>query len=349
MLAFYSMRYHMNFQKILIIQTAFIGDAILMTPLIEALHHYYPEAVIDIFINQQNLSLFSGHPKIRRVLTWDKQQQKYKKLRGLIGQVRKERYDVVINCHRFASSGMVAALSKAKVKIGFDKNPLSFFYTHRLPHKMETGVHEIDRNLSLLSPLMAGEVSEKFRKPTLYPSREDYYKVKTWQQKPYVCMAPTSVWFTKQFPASQWQMLIEQLPFDGNIFLLGGKDDAPVCEELAVQSKKKVINLAGKLNLLQSAALMQGAVLSFVNDSAPMHLASSVNAPVCAIYCSTVTDFGFYPLSDFAAVAEVQENLSCRPCGLHGHRACPEGHFRCAYDIRIEQLLDVWHKAQSLQ
>jgi heptosyltransferase-2 len=99
------------------------------------------------------------------------------------------------------------------------------------------------------------------------------------------------------------------------------------------------VNLAGKLSLLQSAALMSGAEMNFVNDSAPMHLASATNAPVTAIYCSTVPWFGFGPLSDTSFIVESTEPPSCKPCGLHGYASCPRKHFSCALSIRNEQLL----------
>jgi heptosyltransferase-2 len=297
-------------------------------------------------INENSQSLFQDHPKVRRVWTWGKSKAKYKKLRSLIGQVRQERFDLIINCHRFASSGVLTALSKAKVKLGFDKNPFSFTYTYRMPHRMEEGIHEVDRNLSLLTPILQKEMDlTQHRRPVLYPSVEDEAWVKPYQQQAYICIAPTSVWFTKQFPQDRWVTFINTIHFDGSIFLLGGKDDIAICENIAQQSNKPVTNLAGKLTLLQSAVLMQQAVLNYVNDSAPLHLASAVNAPVCAVYCSTVTDFGFYPLSDFAKVVQKQEELYCRPCGLHGHEACPEGHFKCAYDITVRQLLEVWQNA----
>jgi heptosyltransferase-2 len=94
-----------------------------------------------------------------------------------------------------------------------------------------------------------------------------------------------------------------------------------------------VLNLAGKLSLLASAALMENAAMCYVNDSAPLHLASAVNAPTCAVFCSTVPDFGFGPLSDVRQVIQIREELACRPCGLHGFNHCPKGHFRCAEDI----------------
>jgi heptosyltransferase-2 len=108
-----------------------------------------------------------------------------------------------------------------------------------------------------------------------------------------------------------------------------------------------VTNLAGKLSLLASAALMQKAIMNYVNDSAPMHLASALNAPTCAIYCSTVPAFGFGPLAEKSYVVEINYPLHCRPCGLHGYRACPERHFKCAYDIEVNPLVEVLSKAAN--
>ena len=98
-------------------------------------------------------------------------------------------------------------------------------------------------------------------------------------------------------------------------------------------------NLCGLLNLIDSAALMQKAKRVFVNDSAPLHLASCVNAKTTAIFCSTVAEFGYTPLADDSVVVDVGNALSCRPCGLHGYKACPLGHFKCAEDIAIQKVL----------
>lgn len=124
----------------------------------------------------------------------------------------------------------------------------------------------------------------------------------------------------------------------------------PLIENVRDRYPKAPIDVLVNRNtasLLQSAQLMRGAVINYVNDSAPLHLASSVNAPVCVVYCSTVPQFGFYPLSEASWVVEVAEPLACRPCGLHGHRACPEGHFRCARDIIVQQLLYPYQQAAA--
>ena len=124
------------------------------------------------------------------------------------------------------------------------------------------------------------------------------------------------------------------------IYLLGAPSDVETCEDIRKKvNQPRVINLSGKLKFLESAALMKFAKMNYVNDSAPMHLASAMNAPVTAIYCSTVTSFGFGPLSDRSFIVETGEALKCRPCGLHGFRSCPEGHFLCATTIDTQKLL----------
>jgi ADP-heptose:LPS heptosyltransferase len=81
--------------------------------------------------------------------------------------------------------------------------------------------------------------------------------------------------------------------------------------------------------------------MNYVNDSAPMHLASSINAAVTAIYCSTIPEFGFGPLSEHSYIIESQKTLTCRPCGLHGFNKCPQGHFECGYSIKMEEILKI--------
>src|SRR5690606_10613069 len=145
---------------------------------------------------------------------------------------------------------------------------------------------------------------------------------------PYICFAPSSEWFTKPFLAEKLVEFINKVAFEGTIELLGAASDIAACDAIKATSKHtKVVNLSGMLSLLESAALMQDAVLSYVNDSAPLHLASAVNAKTCAIFCSTVPAFGFYPLADFSEIVELSTPLSCRPCGLHGYKACPLEHF----------------------
>lgn len=312
-------------KKILIIQTAFLGDVILATPLIESLSTSFPTAQIDFLLKKGNEALLHEHPKLRRVLIFDKS-KKRKSLFELIQEMRKEKYDLVLNLHRFASSGLMTILSGAKETRGFSKNPFSFLFSKRFQHAINKGQHEVDRNLSLITDL----VDQTQRRPQLYPSKSEIDFVSIWKNAPYYCLAPASVWFTKQAPPAIWQYVMEKFDEEGvQFYLLGGPDDHDLCEGIKLVSQRKnVHNLAGKLSLMQSAALMKDAKRNFVNDSGPLHIASAGNAPVSAFFCSTTPEFGFGPLSDDSNVIEVKD-LACRPCGLHGHKACPKRDFEC--------------------
>lgn len=316
--------------RILIIQTAFLGDVILATPVVSELHRIFPNSEIDVLVKKGTESLLANNPKIHTVFTFDKSAGKFKGIRSLIRQFRKNNYDLTINLHRFGSSGLIAGLSGAKMRYGFKKNPFSFLYTKKFDHKIGDGTHEVSRNLSLISEFGA----EHVLRPELFPSQEDLNRVKPFQQESYLCIAPASVWFTKQLPEEKWIELLNK-NLDVKIYALGGPNDSELIERILQRSThKNTENLSGKLGLLQSAALMQRAQRNYVNDSGPLHLASSMNAPVTAYFCSTVPDFGFGPLSDDSEIKEV-ENLDCRPCGLHGHKECPQGHFKCGKEIVI--------------
>lgn len=328
------------YTRVLVIQTAFIGDAILATSLLETLHHAYPAAQLDLLVRKGNEGLFRAHPYLHRVLVWDKKKEKYGGLLRLLREIRTTRYDLLLNAQRYASTGFLTAFSGASHTAGYRENPLSFSFSSRVRHRMAEGVHEMHRLHDLLPEPLA---TLPLHRPRLYPTPHDYATVAPYQQRPYVCIAPASVWFTKQVPLDKWAALIRRLPQGHTVYLLGGPDGAPLAAALQAEVGESfpLVSLCGRLDFLASAALMQGAVMNYVNDSAPMHLCSAVEAPVCAVYCSTVPAFGFGPLSPRQHIIQTREPLPCRPCGLHGHSRCPQGHFACATTLDVEEMVGV--------
>jgi heptosyltransferase-2 len=370
-------------QKFLVIQTAFIGDVVLATAIIEKLHSGFPDARIDFLVRKGNEALLAGHPWLNEVLVWDKKEGKLKNLWRMGRRIRRERYDKVINVQRFAATGLLTAFSGARETIGFDKNPLSRWFTKKVPHvvsapvravgKGAAALHEIERNQLLIKDF----TDEKAARPRLYPTAADEEKVRPYKNVPYITVSPASVWFTKQYPKEKWVAFLRLLPAEYTVYLLGAPSDGELCQYIRAEVTReaaareetareemtraevtretaapaevadirrnvpagKVVDLSGQLSFLQSAALMKGGAMNYVNDSAPMHFASAVNAPVTAVYCSTIPAFGFGPLSDEKFIVEIKEPLDCRPCGLHGYKACPRGHFNCAYKIEEAQLL----------
>lgn len=359
-------------KQFLVIQTAFLGDAVLATALLEKLHAHYPDAAIDLVVRKGNEGLFGsgdqggergeggeggvahGHPFLRNLHVWDKRQGKTRALFKLIGQIRKQRYDHVINAQRFFSTGLMTVLSGGKETIGFDKNPLSPLFARKVAHHMPAPgsllgkprpagkpvMHEVDRLNDLIAHLTDGTRPL----PKLYPSEADRAAVDHLIGRPsdrpvaYSTIAPASVWFTKQWPASKWIDLIKALPAEQRVFLIGAPADIELCRRIVREAGRGEV-LAGQLSLLGTAALMEGAAMNYVNDSAPLHIASAMQAPVTAVFCSTVPAFGFGPLHANGRIVERAVPLYCRPCGLHGYKACPEGHFKCAHQIGLDHVV----------
>ena len=328
-------------QRFLIIQTAFIGDVVLATGLLENLKKAYPQAQIDFLLRKGNEGLLLNHPFLNAVLIWDKKQNKWSNLINILKHIRKNRYDKVINLQRFGSTGFLTAFSNAKEKIGFDKNPFSFLFTKKVKHTMHAGMHEVERNHLLIKNFTDNSLTY----PKLHPSDKDFFSIQKYITQPYICVAPSSVWFTKQYPAEKWTEFLNSLHTAHKIFLMGGKEDRNLCESIRLSTTHKNIEvLAGDLSFLQSAALMKSAVMNYVNDSAPLHFASAMNAPVTAIFCSTIPEYGFGPLSENSFIVQTKTPLSCKPCTLHGRKKCPLGHYKCAATIHTNQLSNVLPK-----
>ena len=337
-------------KKVLLIQTSFIGDVVLATTILETLHQADPSIQLAILVRKGNESLFTGHPYLSEVLVWDKKRNKYLNLLRLAKKIRSTKYDTVINLQRFAATGFLAVSSGASRIMGYDKNPFSFLFNRKVKHQIGTGPdykHEIERCHELIQPF----TDKDPQKPCLYPTKSDYEHIVPYQEQPYLVVAPGSMWFTKEFPLHKWKKILEDVPDDFPIFLIGGESDQKkagfICQQLP---EKNIVNLTGQLSYLQSVALMEAAVLNLVNDSAPLHFASSRNAPVLAIFCSTVPHFGFGPLSNEQYIIEVKKSLSCRPCGLHGKKTCPTGNFACGETIPEAEIKRIiFNKLQAWQ
>lgn len=326
----------------LIIQTASIGDVILSTAMAAALHKTLPHAQIDYLVKKGNEGIFEGNPHIRHLYVWDKKHEKYKNMLRLIFQMRREGYDAVYNLQRFMSSGIFTLAAGAKKCYGFKKNPLSMFFTRRYAHSYHDHWHETTRNHQMIAELCGPQAA----RPQLFSSPQLEAQLSPYKTKGYITITPASLWFTKQYPKEQWIDFIQKLPQHINIYLLGGPADKILCQQIAEAAQHPgLMIMAGRLSISASAVLMRDALMNYVNDSAAQHIASAMNAPTTTLYCSTLPAFGFGPLSDDSLIIESPKTLSCRPCGLHGHKACPQQHFECATTINTQRLIDRYEHA----
>lgn len=329
--------------KILLVQTAFAGDVILSLAAAETLHAVFPEAQIDYLVREGLDELLEGHPFIRRVWSWNKASRVSTMLR-LMPALKKEKYDAVILLQRYLRSAILALFTGARVRACFSENPLARFFNYRLPYfepnsRRPAGNHEISRCNRLAG--LPWQLSESmYRKPRLYPPTISLESLGL-KEKCYAICAPGSQWFTKRLPPRRWVELCKYIPTEWTLVFIGGSGDRPLCEAIIRGIPDRTcLNLAGRSRFAESAALIQKAAFAIVQDSAPLHIASAVDTPVCVLYGSTTPAMGFGPLSSVQVVLETEEILPCRPCGLHGHAYCPEGHFRCMETLPVHKISD---------
>ena len=340
-------------KRILIIQTAFIGDVILTLPIVKVLKENYENCKIDFLCIPQMSNLLENNPNINDLIIYDKKgtDKGAKNLFKIIKTVRRGNYDIILTPHRSFRSAIISFFSKCKKTISFDKSSMSFLYTDRVEYVERS--HEIVRNLKLLEPLGINE--SEIVKPDLYPNEKDKQVVDDFLKKyglsekeKFIIIAPGSVWFTKRFPEEKFVTLLDYFTVDSiKIILIGSESDRELCERILSDSKNKnIYNLAGELSLLQSAELIKRAKLLITNDSAPLHIANSVGIKVIAIFGATVPAFGFYPYGKNDVVFEIN-GLDCRPCAIHGGNKCPVKTFDCLLKINEKEIYRTLLKMMS--
>lgn len=329
-------------KSFLIIQTAFIGDAILTLPLAEVVRKNVPSATIDVVAIPRTADVFKGHSAIDTVYAFDKK-GKDAGVRGFFRfrrQLHEKQYDIALVPHRSLRSAFLARSLNIPMRIGFDRSAGKMFFTHLVAYQPQ--LHEIDRNLSLLEPLNISIPTNML--PHIEPAPEEREAIDLFLRlngvqtsTPCVAIAPGSIWATKRWLPERYTQLAQHLAQKYVVFLLGGREDWELCESIKLHSVK-IINCAGELTLRQSAEVLRRCKVLISNDSAPMHIAVAVGTPVVAIFGATIPEFGFAPRGPHDVVVEVK-NLPCRPCGIHGGMKCPIKTFDCMKGIHVSQVL----------
>jgi heptosyltransferase-2 len=335
----------MKTDKILIIQTAFLGDVILALPMVQTLKAHLPDSKIDFLCIPNTRPVLMNHPDLNRVIPYDKKGgDVIDKFIEVLAEIREEEYDVVICPHRYSRSALLTYYSEAKLRIGFETSSLSFLLTNKVKYVKDS--HEINRNLDLLRALpgLQYDESKVTLKPRLYPNNDDIELVNHFlglKRSNLVTLAPCSRWFTKQLTIDKSKEIVHELLFNGhNIALIGGNDDAVYCNKLVNElNDQSIINLAGKLTPLQSYEVIRMSKALITVDSASQHLGAASDTPVILIYGSTDISFGFYPLTSKHKIIE-NNTLDCRPCTDHGRDSCPKQHFKCIADLNAGEIAD---------
>jgi heptosyltransferase-2 len=322
----------------LVIQTSFLGDVILTTPLIAELSKRGP---VDVLVTPLGATALANNPHIRTIIRYDKRAT-YGSALGTwqtIKEIRARRpYDAAYLAQGSFRSGLLAVMTGARARIGFASSTGRMLYTTQVPYRPDR--HHAERLWGLAMSDCADPPSRDQIRPRLYPSDEERRRVDALMRQSadspdesFVALAPGSAWGTKRWP--YYQELASRIAADFRIAVVGSQaDSAAAAQIIDAVPAGAAINGVG-LPLLASAELIGRARAIVTNDSAPQHLASAMGTPTLGIYGPTVPEFGFGPLAERHVVAGV-ENLPCRPCHRHGPQRCPLGHWRCMRELTPE-------------
>jgi heptosyltransferase-2 len=330
---------------VLLVQTSFLGDALLTVPLARRIKETLPGCRLTVLTRPKTMDIFRRASCVDEVLAYDKRAA-HAGIRGLWSlsrALRQQRFDLALVAHRSFRSALLVWLARIPHRIGFSSSAGWFLFNRTV--FFPWGMPELERNLALLLPLKPDLRSESG--DSLYLGRAGGEGLAGRLRSSGVAdgdrlvgIHPGSVWPTKRWPAERYAELARELVARARVkvLLLGGKEDAALNAGIAEAAGPGAVNWAGLTTLPELMDLVPRLSLLVTNDSGPMHIAAGSGVPTLAIFGPTTRELGFFPYGEGHRVLQVP--LECRPCGLHGSRSCPEGHFLCMRLIGAREVLD---------
>lgn len=341
--------------KILLIQTAFIGDVILTTPLIAAIKKNIPSASLTVVVKPEAMSLLDGNPDVNEVLVIEKR-GKHRGMKGLLSfirEIRNRNFDMLLSPHKSHRTSFIAWMSGIPVRYGFSDAGMSVLaYTKTVKHHRE--LPEIRRLLRFFQDSTGYSTLNHSTDMFLFENPESMDNVDRLLSEHkihnLILVGASSVWETKRWTTEGFCDLIYLLlkTYKSPVALIGAPGDKDLSQEVIQRVKEKygenlpeeMHNFCGKTDLPGLYSLMKRSSMLIANDSAPVHFACAARIPVVAIFGPTVPSLGYAPLTPESRIAELP-GLDCRPCGSHGHRQCPRGHFLCMNLLGAERVMEL--------
>lgn len=339
----------MTREKILVIQTAFIGDAVLTLPMLKRLKEIYPDSTIDVITTPAASGIFRANPYTYKVYSYDKKglDRSFRSLLKFAREIKKEGYTRLYSPHRSFRTSMLVLLSGVRETYGFSNASVRQVYKNIVFYNARH--HEVRRNLDLIEngasetdwrilPEVVSGSEEKKRVSEFLKNIKTQEGEKNAPVLKLAAVAPGSVWMTKRYPREKFLEVINYLlTKQYRVLLIGGNDDAEYCAGIASEFNENVVSSAGQFSIVETIELLRSCSILISNDSAPTHFGMCADIPVLTIYCSTVADFGFYPYNTKSTYVSF-DDLTCKPCGIHGRRECPIKTFDCAYKLEMKTI-----------
>jgi heptosyltransferase I len=349
-----------EFSRILLIKPSALGDVVHTIPVLVKLRARYPRARIDWLITPENAEIVRCHPALSNVILFarrdfSKRGRKWRAMLDffdLLKEIRRARYDLVIDMHGQVRSAFFSLISGARERIGFDR-PIKrgptisaehdlknipnhgwrgaregswIAYTHRIPIPT-LDVHAIDRYL------WVGELLGFDDNPpdlTIHLSSQTVQNVDrllkdngVTASQPLIVLVPGTIWETKHWTIEGFAGVARHFLRDGfAVALAGTRRDQPRCRQIAAAAPG-ACDLSGKTTPADLAALIRRAEVAVTNDSGSMHVAASLGKPMVSVFGPTnPVHIGPYERPE----SVVRVDLPCSPCNYRRLSQCPFDH-----------------------
>ncbi len=313
--------------KILIIQTAYIGDCVLTLPLINTIKKNF-DTKITVVTTPTAKDIFTGCRSVDEVIIYDKKgvHKGIKSFFHLVGKLKKEKFEIAFLPQRSFRSGLMTYLADISRRIGFKRGGSRFFLTDKID--FEWNIHEVERQIGLARETGCKEIIRKYNLSADKTFAEKEQKLLS-KEKKNIGVCIESKWQTKRWPVERFRELIEKLSSANQIVILGEKREK--------FNGKNILNRTGRTTVKELIALISLLDVLVSNDTGLIHIAAALGVKVVAIFGPTIPEMGFTPYGVRHTIIEVP--LDCRPCSLHGGGKCPKGHFKCMQNIPVERVI----------
>ena len=320
--------------RFLIIRLSSIGDIVLTTPVIRCLYKQVPGATIHYLVKKNFASILESNPYVHKVHYWKDD------IAETIKELSAEKFDAVIDLHHnlrtFKIKSALPAKSYSFHKLNVEKWLMTALKWNRLPD-----VHITDRYLDTISSFGVKNDDEGLdyfipEKDIIIPG-----EISGMLNRNYVSVVIGAAHYTKRLPLHKMAELLKGIQYP--VVLLGGQEDKPAGDELALQSGLQVFNACGQFNLNQSASLVKQSSMVLTHDTGLMHIAAALRKPMISIWGNTIPEFGMYAWYGNAGIKDYRsevKGLKCRPCSKIGYEQCPVKHFRCMEEQDIQIIID---------
>lgn len=323
--------------KILVIRLSSIGDIILTTPVLKAFKEKYKDATIDFLVLKNFKDAISYCPYVDNIITFDKNKNDgIFNIFSFAKILSKNNYDYVFDLHSKFRSKLILTVFKFKLVKTYTYKKRAFFKSLLVNFKLIK--YKVDNSIIKNYFGAFSKFGIKYEGEKLNFSFEKNLEKKFLNFTDSIVFAPGASKETKKWTEENFAGLANLLykRFNKKILLIGGSEDVEKCDRINKLSFNSCENLAGKLTLKESGALLSLAKFLVTNDSGPFHIARGVDCKTFVIFGPTSPEMFEFDDNSFL----IYKNSPCSPCSLHGDKKCPKKHFDCMKNLNFNYVFN---------